>query len=234
MSRSAPRAVRRLRTILVAALVLGPLALSSPAAGQVAAGGDDAVSVLLSAARAEYSRDFFCLDPLGWLTTFRLTAERGAFGVTAAYVGAYPWPIPPPPFLQSAFIDRGPAVQLGAEVDPLRLLGGEGTADLNRFLTPFVGAGLQISTDGEEALAGVNGPEPTVAILGGTDPFVSYGARVSVPLGEGRLGIFGEVRGTSVFDGGKDFVDLQGARVQSESATLTWAEFSLGIRLNLR
>jgi hypothetical protein len=221
-----------LGTALVALALAVPLPGRSLAAQ--AAAGDDPVSILVGAARAEYTRDAFCLDPLGWLSTFRFSAAKGAFALSAAYVGAYPWPVPPPPLPGTAFIDRGPAYQIGLEVDPLRVLGGGAETGVGRLFTPFVGGGVHLSTDGEAALAGVNGPEPTVAIQGGADPFVSYGARLTIPLGGGGVGLFGEVRGTSVFDGGKTFVALDRERLESESSTLTWAEFSAGIRLRLR
>lgn len=224
------------RTSVVALFAFAAsLAIPAGAAAQATDGDRDAITILLSAARAQYDRDPVCLDPDGWLSTFRLTVERGAFAVTAGYVGAYPWPLPPPPLPGSSFIDRGPAFQVGAELDPLHLLGGEELGRVNRFFRPFLGAGLHVSTDGDTAAEGVNGPGATVAVQGGTDAFVSYGARITVPLGEdGRFGLFGEVRGTSVFAGGKEFVDLQGATLESESSTLTWAEFSVGVRLTVR
>lgn len=227
------RSLRGASRTFVVALFAVSFAVPAGAAAQATDG--DAIAILLSAARAQYDRDPVCLDPDGWLSTFRLTVERGAFAVTAGYVGAYPWPLPPPPLPGSSFIDRGPAFQVGAEVDPLQLFGGEDLSRVNRYFRPFLGAGLHLSTDGETAAEGVNGPGTTVAVQGGTDAFVSYGARITVPLGEdGRFGVFGEVRGTSVFDGGKDFVDLQGATLDSESSTLTWAEFSVGVRITVR
>lgn len=220
--------------VLLSLLTLGSMFPARGASAQEVPGlGDSPVSILLSGARAEYDRDFFCVDPDDWLTTFRLSVERGAFGVNVASVAAYPWPIPPPLLRGSAFIDRGTAYQVGVQVDPLRLLAPE-TAGITRFLSPFVGGGVHLSTDGETAPAGVNGTEPTAAIQGGTDAFVTYGARLTVPVGDTRFGLFGEVRGTSVFDGGKTFVDVAGERLESEARTLTWAEFSVGVRLRLR
>jgi len=220
--------------VLLALLVAGSMLPARPIVAQeVPLFSDSPVSILLSAARAEYDRDFFCVDPDDWLTTFRLSVERGAFGVSVASVAAYPWPIPPPLLEGSAFIDRGTAYQVGVQVDPLRLL-TSATGGVTRFVRPFVGGGVHLSTDGEPAAAGVNGDEPTAAIQGGTDAFVTYGARVTVPVGDSRLGLFGEVRGTSVFDGGKTFVDEVGERLESDSRTLTWAEFSVGVRLSLR
>lgn len=232
MTWSLPRPGIRVLAVLLA---MGAAVPTSEAAAQEAAGSDgDPVSVLVSGARAQYDRDPFCIDPTAWFTTFRLSVERGALGISAAYVAAYPWLVPPPPVRGAAFVDRGPAYQVGLHVDPLELIAGRRWESLGRFLTPFVGAGVQISTAGEAASPGVNGPEPTVALQGGTDPYVTYGARLTLPLTEGGLGIFGEVRGTSVFDGGKDVLDVAGERLESESATLTWAEFSVGIRLRLR
>lgn len=214
--------------LLTAALTLPPSAASAQEAI-----GSDAWSLLVSAGRAAYERDAFCIDTDNWFTGFRLTVERGAFGLSVASVSAYPWPLPPPFLVGEAFFDRGIAYQVGVQVDPLRLLGATRGA-IGGFVTPFVGGGLQISRDGEAAPAGVNGDEPTVAVGGGTDPYVTYGARLDVPLGEGRFGVFGEVRGTSVFDGGKDFIGGTGEPLASESETLSWAEFSLGVRLRLR
>lgn len=230
-----PRSSLGRRTALAAVAVATALTVSSTGVGaQVADRSDSGFSLLLSAARAEYTRDRFCIDPDGWLSTVRLTAEVGAFAATAALVGAYPWPPPPPPLRGASFIDRGTAVQVGVELLPLRLLPGDGLRRLDRWVTPFVGGGVHLSRDGEPAAAGVNGDEPTAAILGGSDPFVAFGARVTLPLGGDRFGLFGEVRSTQVFDGGTEFVDVQGTTFETDSRTLSWTEFSVGVRLRLR
>jgi len=219
--------------LLTAGVILPASGLSAQEAGVA---GETPVSFLLSAARAEYDRDPFCVDPDDWFTTFRFSVERGAFGVSVASVDAYPWPLPPPDFppdSESAFIDRGSAYQVGVHVDPLRLFGRD-VGGIGDYLAPFVGGGLHISTEGEAAQPGVNGPEPTFALQGGTDGFLTYGARLDLPLGGDRFGVFGEVRGTSVFDGGKELVGIGGEPLDTESGTLTWAEFSVGVRLQLR
>jgi hypothetical protein len=231
MPKSLPRPVSSIAAAMVAAGCLVPA--SAVKAQEAITLGDTPVSILLSAARAEYGRDELCIDPDDWLTTFRLSLERGAFGLSVASVAAYPWPIPPPDIRGQAFLDRGNALQVGLEVDPLRLLGAA-DGDIGGFLRPFVGGGVHLSTDGDAAGPGVNGPERTVAVEGGADPFVTYGARLSVPVGDGRFGVFGEVRGNSVFDGGKSLVDPSGERLESESGTLNWAEFSVGVRVSLR
>lgn len=198
-----------------------------------------------------YSDDPFCLSTSAALSSAQIGVSGDAFGVSAAYNNSnWPWPKPPPPppgglvvpgasysllgasRQESNYLTHGDAFRAVLELFPLGLLPGlrESTANLRRYIKPFVGAGVQISTDGETSPAGGDRDLPTYAVLGSTDLLISYGASAVVPLGD-RFGIHLQLRGNTLFAGDIEIETPDGQTLVSEDNRLNWGEWLVGLNL---
>jgi hypothetical protein len=200
-----------------------------------------------------YSDDPFCLSTSAALSSAQVGVGGDAVGVSASYNNSnWPWPKPPPPppgglvvpgatFSLAAsrqqetfYQTHGDAFQAVLELFPLGLLPGlrESTVNVRRYIKPFLGVGVQVSTDGEPAAVGVNGDLPTYAVLGSTDLLVAYGASATVPLND-RLGIHLQFRGNTLFAGDIELEGPNGETLISEDNRLNWATWLVGLNLRL-
>jgi hypothetical protein len=198
-----------------------------------------------------YSDDPFCLSTSAALSTAQIGVGGDAIGVSASYNNSnWPWPKPPPPppgglvvpgahfslasgQQQEAFFQtHGDAFRAVLELFPLGFVPGlrESTVNVRRYIKPFLGVGVQVSTDGEAAAAGVNGPQPTYAVLGSTDLLLAYGASATVPLND-RLGIHLQFRGNTLFAGDIELEGPNGETLISEDNRLNWGEWLVGLNL---
>ncbi len=223
------------------ALITG-VVLTSATPGQ-AAGQTFAYASLGNSAYGE-SGDF-CLDPGAFFTSLELGVSGGLLGGSAQYInGDWPWPNRPPPgsgalvrgvrfsgaggVQESVLLRHGRAFQFMAQFNPARVV-SEG---VNRFVRPFVGVGVHISTDGDPAAA-ANGQPVVYGIKGQTRPFVAYGVNGLLPLGA-RVGLTAGYRGTSVFFGDFQYVTPQGTAVEpSPGQTLTSGIWTVGATIRV-
>lgn len=210
-----------------------------------------AQDLYLAVGSSAYSDDPFCLSTNAALSDARIGVGGDAIGVSASYNNSnWPWPKPPPPppgglvvpgaaFSVGAaqddhdfFLTHGDAFQAVLEFFPLGLVPGlrERTATLRRYVKPFAGVGVQISTDGEAAATGANGALPTYAVQGGTDLVVAYGASANVPLGD-RLGLHLQFRGNTLFAGDVELRGPDGDILISEDQRLNWGQWLIGFNI---
>jgi hypothetical protein len=200
-----------------------PVAAQAPAAQGIFGGG---VELALVAGRTFYQRDEFCGLWDLYATSLGLIASAGGVGASVAFIGDYPWPIPPP--IDGIYLDRGPSIQAAVELYPLHYLGEE-TRRLGEVIRPFVGAGLQASWDGDTYAPGTERPGPVYAVLGSVDPALVYGATLRLGLGDGRVGVVARFQGTRVFSTEGEFLSPTGETLSTAATDLDWSELRVGL-----
>ncbi len=199
-----------------------------------------------------YDSDGFCLGTEAALSGLRVGVSGGAIGGSIAYNNEdWPWPRPPgggggsalvvPGFAgslqagsqQNFFMTRGEAIQGVFEVYPLGLSENlrENFATVRRYVTPFVGVGVMIASDGDPAAATQARPLPTYGVKGGTDFLVTYGGAVHLPTGRAGLRLMVQVRGNTLFARGIELIGPAGDRIDAGNQTLTWGEWLVGINI---
>ncbi len=202
-----------------------------------------------------YSSSEFCLESPAFLTDFQASARGGLIGASVSYHNSsWPWPTPPttggrqdridvPPrfggaaFQESVFLSHGEAARAVIEVFALPLLdrlgGGEGRlAELDRRISPFVGVGVQYSTDGKPAPANGRGAE-TYGVKGSTDLLLVAGASLVLPLND-RTGVLFQLRGNTLFASDTEFELPSGEIITAPgSETRTWAQWLVGLSFDL-
>lgn len=198
-----------------------------------------------------YETDAYCLDDDATVTDYHVTFGGDSFGASVTYdSGDWPWPKPPgtgpggnqrtigevPTVIarqqaEPIYLSRGSAVQVAGEIYPFGFFPGlrEATRSLRRYVKPFVGAGLQFSSEGE---ASDDRDRPTYAIQGSTDPMVVYGVGLRLPL-TGSLGLQAQYRGTTLFGGAGELVGPGGEEDQVSGSTVSWGTVIVGFTLGL-
>lgn len=142
-------------------------------------------------------------------------------------------------FQEEAFLTNGDAVRIMAETFPVAFLSRlpgqrEGTlGDINRYVRPFIGAGLHISGDGETAPPG-NGRElPTFGLEGSTNFILSYGARVYLPGRDMPVRAVLSYRGNTMFVSDVVYRTPDNGTLRGDGETLTWGEWGIGLSLRI-
>lgn len=218
-----------LRRALIPMLLVALGSTAPQAAGQLAPSpsipGLNALEVNISGGRTLYSRTAYCGFFDAFLNRYDLTISRGALGASVGIVLDYPWPLPPPD--RVVHLDRGGAIQAMAEVYPLRVI--PVAREVERWVRPFVAAGVVVSRDGEAHPAGTRRESPVYAVQGRTDPGVSFGANLRIPLGAGPLGVNVQLRRTTLFSVEGELVSAEGQTFNTDSQNLSWNEVRLGV-----
>lgn len=169
--------------------------------------------------------DPFCEDPTAFLTMVSAGVSTSLAGFSVEYNNEdWPWPPPPGGGTGEFFLTHGSSLQFVAELNPARFV----ASGLNQYARPFVGVGLNLSTDGETA----TGTLPTYAVKGQTRPVVTYGVNGFLPVSS-RLGVTAGYRGTSVFFGDFEIETPGGAIDTVDGKTLTSGSWNVGLSLRL-
>lgn len=202
----------------------------------------------LSVGNALYSDDAFCLGSDAFITSYDASLDGSVFGASASYNNS-DWPWPPPgtggsgggagggAAQQGNYLTHGDAFSVVAKLFPLTAIARSGGADglrsVDRILRPFIGVGVQVSTDGEPAPAGGGRDLPTYGVRGQTNPLLAFGASLEVPMRASPLGLVVTYRHTVLFSG--DFEIDTGAQqdLVIPSATLNWGTVSVGVRIRV-
>jgi hypothetical protein len=183
------------------------------------------LSLSLGQALASYDDD--CDDPESFLTHARASLITGRYGVSVAYVHE-DWPWPPDEELGGEFLLRhGDAFQLVGEAYPLGFL-PFGESRVGRMLRPFVGAGVQVSGDGEPG--GAAG-RAVYAVGGSVDPIAVVGASLFVRTSVLPTNIHIQYRHTALFASDFELQGPTGGVVEVDGETLTWGELSVGFSI---
>lgn len=139
---------------------------------------------------------------------------------------------------QEPFLTNGDAVRIMAETFPVALLSRvpgqrEGVLrDINRFVRPFIGAGVYISGDGTTAPA--DGRDaPTFGLEGLTSVILSYGARAYLPGRDMPVRLVLLYRGNTMFVSDVSYRTPDGERIRGDGETLTWGEWAIGVSVRL-
>jgi len=226
---------------LALAGLLAPLA-AAPAAAQY---------VYLTGGNTASADDPFCQDPTSAITMLSAGYSDPLYGISAEYnTGDWPW-VPPPPdgstgALRSrrladpvaaslaasagaaagTFLTHGWSLQFMAQINPAKFV----ASGVNRYVRPFIGLGLHISTDGTTRPDTGNGP--TFAVRGQTRPFIAYGANGFLDI-TSRLGVTAGYRGTSVFFGDFEFDTPSGEVETAGGKTLNSRSWAFGFTYRL-
>jgi hypothetical protein len=219
-----------------------------------------AQDVFASAGSSFYDSDAFCLNSSAFFTDFSVGVGGGMVGVSASYDNSdWPWPRPPGSsggggdalLVPAAFylgagaaqeqfyMTQGEALQATVEAYPLgilRRLTGERPGALetiDRFLVPYVGAGIHVSGDGETAEAGDGRDLPTFGLRGDGRPIVTYGARLFLPGRDQRIRLQLQYSGSTMFVDEFEAVSPGGETLRIESENLTWGNWSVGVSLRV-
>lgn len=235
------------------ALALGAALL----AGAAPAAAQDAFA---SFGSSFYDTDEFCLNSSAFITDFSVGVSGDMVGVSAMYDNSdWPWPNPPgstgggggllvPVSYNVAagaarqeqfYLRQGEAIQATVELYPLgilRRLSGErqGTLEtIDRFLVPFVGAGVHYSGDGDTEEAGGSRNLPTYGLRSAARPIVTYGARLFLPGRDRRIRLQLQYNGSTMFVDEFEAVSPQGETLPIASENLTWGNWSVGVSLRL-
>jgi hypothetical protein len=235
---------------LLRALFLCACAVSlaaSPAAAQI--------NIYGTFGSAGYDDDEFCLGSDAAITSVGVGVEGSVVGGEVNYNNS-DWPWPPPAGTggggafsvagrgtltrarqEERFLTHGNALTGMIKLFPLPVLrtlgldGLLGTAD--RFVRPFIGVGIQYSTDGETSPAGQARPLPTDAVKGSTDIVVTYGATLVLPGRDTPLGLIFGYRGAKLFANDIDIERADGETETVDAGSLNWTEWSVGFRYRL-
>jgi hypothetical protein len=169
------------------------------------------------------SDDPFCEDPASFFTSISAGITAPLAGFTVEYNnGDWPWP---EEALANGtgplFLTHGRSIQFMAELNPVQFV----ASGLSRYARPFVGLGLNISTDGEARPD--TGDGPAYGVKGQTRPFIAYGVNGILPVGT-KFGVTAGYRGTSVFYGDFEFVTPSGAVVKTDGSTLSSHTWTVG------
>lgn len=210
-------------------------------------GGAAQTSLSLSVGNALYSDDEFCLGSDAFITTYDASLDGSVFGASASYNNS-DWPWPPPGAggsggaggggaQQGNYLTHGDAFSAVAKLFPLTAIARAGGADglrgIDQVVRPFVGVGVQISTDGEPAPAGGGRDLPTYGVRGQTNPLLTFGASLEVPMRASPLGLVVTYRHNVLFSGDFeiDTGDEQDLVISSEN--LDWGVLSVGVRIRI-
>lgn len=141
---------------------------------------------------------------------------------------------------QQAFLTNGDAVRIMAETFPIALLSRlpgqrEGVlSEINRYVRPFVGAGVYISGDGTTAPVGTNGRDsPTFGLEGSTSLILSYGARLYLPARDRRVRLVLLYRGNTMFISDVVYRTPDNGTLRGDGEALTWGEWGVGVSLRI-
>jgi hypothetical protein len=181
---------------------------------------------------ASYAGDAFCLASPAFLTSFMAGISTGLVGFSAQYINNdWPWPDPPPPPPPPGgelFLVHGKGFQFQAELNPVDLV----RSNLDRYIRPFIAAGLHVSTDGDASAATAT-RGPTYGVKGQTKPYVAYGFNTFVPIGSARIAATAGYRGTTVFFGEFGYATPTGESVTTDGATLTSGVWTVGLAVRV-
>jgi hypothetical protein len=204
---------------------------------------------------AGYDDDEFCLGSDAAITSIGVGVDGTVLGGEVGYNNS-DWPWPPRPGTgnngafsvagrgafsraqqEERYLTHGNAFTGMIKLFPLPILrtlgldGLLGTAD--RFVRPFVGVGVQISTDGTTSAAGDARPLPTDAVKGSTNLVVTYGATVLLPGRDTPIGLILGYRGAKLFANEVDIETAAGQTETVDAGSLSWTEWSVGFRYRL-
>lgn len=142
-------------------------------------------------------------------------------------------------FQEEQFLTHGNAVRIMAETFPVALLARlpgqrDGTlGGINRYVRPFIGAGVQISGDGEAAPPGNGRESPTFGLEGSTNFIVSYGARLYLPARDLPIRAVLLYRGNTMFVSDVVYRTPDNGTLRGDGETLTWGEWGIGVSLRI-
>jgi hypothetical protein len=212
-------------------------------------------NVWAAAGASTYGDDEFCLESAATFTSFTVGVENSWLGGEAEVNNSdWPWPNPPgsgnpPANLVPARIRGGGLTQQGNYLThgnafrgtiklftlPLiRQLGLDGLlGNVDRFVRPYIGVGVQFSTDGNTAAPTANRPLPVFSIQGGTNIFVTYGISALVPAKDTRVGLIIGYEGSTMFANEVQVETNTGATQTIETGNLRWGQWSVGLRWRL-
>ena len=205
-----------------------------------------------------YDSDEFCLNSSAFITDFSVGVSGDMFGASAMYDNSdWPWPNPPGStgggglvipaayYLgagaaqEQFYMTQGEALQATVEAYPLgilRRLTGEREGALetvDRFLVPFVGAGVHFSGDGETAEAGDGRNLPTYGLRSAARPIVTYGARLFLPGRDRKVRLLLQYNGSTMLVDEFEAVSPLGETLTIDSENLTWGNWSVGVSLRV-
>ena len=234
-------ALRAVGVTAIAVMLLGVATIAS----------DAQTNFTLTAGSSVYSSDAFCLDSGAALTNFGAGVEGDLVGGEFSFInGAWPWPPPPgsggsfaafsgaQSFRQPEnYLTHGNALSGLVKVFPVALvqrLGLDGLlGSVDRYVRPYLGAGVHSSMDGEAAPAGDGRTLPTYSVQGQTNLIFSYGVSALLPGRDSRLGLVVDYRGSHLFAGDFDIETDDGETLTIEGDNLRYGAWGVGLRVRL-
>lgn len=193
-----------------------------------------------------YTADAFCVGTDAFINTYHAGVDGTLVGAEASFNNsAWPWPPIPPSgtgggsgggAFQGRYLSQGDAIAASVKAYPVAIIqriGAEGLAPIDRLVRPFVGVGLQRTSDGDTAPAGQEFDLPLFGIRGQTAPLLTLGVAAHLPGRDSRLGLVVEYRRNYWFAGEFEVETDTGEVFTTESETLEWGEFNVGFRLRL-
>jgi hypothetical protein len=207
-------------------------------------------NLTLTTGSAVYSSDAFCLDSGAALTNFSAGIDGSVVGGELMFSnGAWPWPPPPGSggsfavFSGSGlrqeenFLTHGNAIAGVIKVFPVAVIQRMGLdgllGNVDRYVRPYLAAGVHSSTDGETAPAGGGRDVPTYSVQGQTNFIFSYGASALLPGRDAKLGLVVEYRGSHLFAGDFDIETDEGTTQTIDGENLRFGAWSVGFRYRL-
>jgi hypothetical protein len=225
-------------------------------AGVASNTADAQTNLTLTAGSSVYSSDAFCLDSGAALTNFGAGVEGSVFGGEVMFInGAWPWPCPAGGCgggtgfnlvgfsgqgrlsQPSSYLTHGNAVLGVVKLFPVPLVQRFGLDGLlgavDQYVRPYIGVGVQISSDGETASAGGARLLPTYSVKGRTDFVITYGAAALLPGRDTRLGLVVEYRGARTLGNEIEVETDDGRTLESDGSSLKWGQWGVGLRIRL-
>jgi len=213
-------------------------------------------NLTLTTGSAVYSSDAFCLDSGAALTNFGAGIDGSVVGGELMFSnGAWPWPCPAggcgggtgfslvgfsgqgSVSQPSSYLTHGNAFQGVVKLFPVPLVQRFGLDGLlgavDQYVRPYIGVGVQVSSDGETAPAGGGRVLPTYSVQGRTDFVITYGAAALLPGRETRLGLMVEYRGAQTLGNEIEVETDDGRTLESDGSSLKWGQWGVGLRIRL-
>jgi hypothetical protein len=170
--------------------------------------------------------DPFCEDPTAAITMIAAGISTPLVGMSAEFNnGDWPWP-PPNAYRGGASLTHGNSFQLTAEFNPLQLVSGH----VNQYARPFIGVGLNHSTDGETRPG--TGLGEAWAVRGQTIPVITAGANGILPIGS-RFGLTAGYRYTRLLAGDFELETPAGAVETVDGEALNASNWFFGFTVQL-
>jgi hypothetical protein len=213
------------------------------------------VNFWVAGGASTYGGDEFCLESQATITSISAGVENSWLGGEAEYNNSdWPWPNPgsgdePANYVAGRLLRSGfgrqetnyqthgnafrASVKLFA-LPLLRQVGLDGLlGNIDRFVRPYLGVGVQVSTDGDTSDPTSNRPLPVFAIQGSTNIFVTYGISALLPAKDTRIGLIVGYKGSTLFDNEVELETNTGEIQTVDTENLRWGQWSVGLRFRL-